>query len=279
MTISGIGGSSALQAQQNIQKTDARIRAALASLASGTRLTQASRDVAALSIASQLQSEVSGLKQASTNLAQASSQVQVADGGAEQVQEIVVKLKDLATQANSPTLSADNRKQINEQAQQLRAEIDRIADKTTFNSQKLLDGSQTGAKALSIDGLLGQESDVSDEKLEIESLSSNNLLGGKAIDLTTQQGASNAIATLGDALNKVTSVRATIGSFQRSVDYTAANIDSVVANQQAALSELRDTDFAAEATESSIASILRNAALAAQVQGNKLSPAILKLVN
>jgi len=277
MTISGIGSSAGLQSQQNIKKANARLQAAIANLASGSKLNKASDNVAALSIATQLQSEVSGLKQASGNLAQAASLTQVADGGAEKIQDLLDKMKELATQANAPTLSEDNRKQLNEQFQQLRAQIDRFAENTTFNSQKLLDGSQNGAKAISVDSLLGEQTDDADT-LEIQSLTSTSLLG-KTLDISTGAGASDAVATLGDALNKVTSVRSTIGSFQRSLDYAAANIDSVVANQQAAISELRDTDFAEGATESSMANIQRNAAIAVQAQAKNLSPALLKLVN
>lgn len=278
MNITGIGGLSGTQSQQNIQKSNARLQTAIANLVSGSRLNKASTDIAALSIASQLQSEVASLKQASNNIAQVSSLTQVADGGAEQIQNIIDKMQAVAAQAKSPTLTEDNRKALNEQFQQLRAAIDRFADSTTFNNQKLLDGNLSGDKEISLAGLLGDENDGG-EALGINSLTSSNLFNGQSLNLLTPEAAGQATVILGDALNKVTSVRASIGAFQQSLNFAAANIDSAVVNQEAARAILQDSDFAESATESSLANIQRNAAIALAAQGNKLTPNLLKLVS
>ena len=119
MNISSLSGLTSLQNQQSIQRSSTKLSAAIAALASGNRLTSASTDIASLSIASQLQSAVSGLKQASSNLAQVSSLAQVADGGASQILEISEQLRNLAQQAGSPTLNDDNRKALNEQFKEL----------------------------------------------------------------------------------------------------------------------------------------------------------------
>lgn len=268
MTITSISGFGGIQSQQT-QRTNARLQAAIASLVSGTRLTQASTDVAALSIASQLQAQTSGLKQISSNLAQVSSLTQVADGGAEQIGAVIQQLQSLASQAQSPTLNPENRKQLNEQFQELTRSIDSIVNGTTFNNQKLLDGTQT----LSLDQVL--DSEVGDST-QIDNLSRGALLGD--LDILSAESASQAFAALGDALNQVTGVRAGLGAFQQSIEFASANVDTALFNQEAARSSIEDTDFLAAATELSQANFQRNAEIALAAQGNRITPAILQLI-
>lgn len=276
MNVSSLSGLSAIQQQQNLQKSGAKLSAAIAAIASGNRLTSASTDIASLSIASQLQSAVSGLKQASGNIVQASSLAQVADGGVSQLQEVAIQLQNLAQQAGSPILNDDNRKALNEQFKQLVQQADSIVASTGFNGKKLLNGDLSDSGALSLDSLLASEGSESGN-LSIENLSSANLFGG-ALNISTPEAAASAFATIGDSLNKLTSVRSSIGSFLQSTDYAAANIDTAIANQEAARSTLQDTDFADAATQQSQAILQQNVALAIAAQGNRLSPALLQLV-
>jgi flagellin len=280
MAIDPISSNIATAAQSGLQRSNNRLQAALASLVSGTKLNRASDDVAALSIASKLQSETAALRQVSSNLAQVASLSQVADGGAAQIQDALQKLKDLAQQANAPIVSEDNRKALNQQFQQLKAEIDRISENTSFNGKKLLDGSISGDNAISVNQTVAAEDAPSndDEALSIPSLSTGSLFSGQSLDILSASGALQASAVIDEALSKVSTARADIGSFQQVANFAAANVDTIVANQQAAVSELSDTDFAAAASEASQARILREAALAIQAQGNRLSPALLKLI-
>jgi flagellin len=277
MSINSLSGLTGLLQQQNLQKSSTKLSATIAALASGNRLTSASTDIASLSTASQLQSAVSGLKQASINLVQASSLSQVADGGAAQLHEITLQLQNLAQQSSSPTLNDDNRKALNEQFQQLVQQIDSIASNTSFNGKKLLNGDLSGSGELSLDSLISSGGNDS-AGLSIDSLNSSNLFDGKSLNISTQDGASNAFAAIADGINNITSVRANIGSFLQSTNYVAASIDSAIANQEAARSTLQDTDFADASTQNSQAVIQQNAALAILAQGNRLTPALLKLV-
>ncbi len=277
MNVSSLSGLTALQSQQNLQKSGAKLSAAIAALASGNRLTSASTDISALSIATQLQSAVSGLKQASGSLAQVSSLGQVADGGISQIQEIVIQLKDLAQQASSPILNDDNRRALSEQFKQLTQQIDSIAGNTSFGGKKLLNGDLSGDNSVSLDKILSADATDSGN-LSIDSLSSDNLFGGASLDISTASGAANAESVLGNVLGKIIGVRANVGSFLQSVDYAAASIDSAIANQEAARSELQDTDFAEAATQQSQATLQQNVALAIAAQGNRLSPALLQLI-
>ncbi|MEK6746764.1 MAG: flagellin [Pseudomonadota bacterium] len=277
MNISSLSGLTGLSQQQNLQKSSSKLSAVIAALASGNKLTSASTDISSLSVAGQLQAAVSGLKQASGNLAQASSLAQVADGGLSQINEIAQQLQNLAQQARSPILNDDNRRALGEQFKQLTAQIDSIAANTSFGGKKLLNGDLNGNSAVSLDSLLSSEGSESGS-LSIENFSSASLFGGSTLNLSSADDAANAFAVIGDALNKVTSGRADAGSFLQSVDYAAASIDSAIANQEAARSTLQDTDFAEASSQQSQATLQQNIALALAAQGNRLTPALLQLV-
>ncbi len=279
MDISSLPGFSSTQQQQNVSRATSKLRSVIETLVSGSRLNQASDDVAALSIASQLQSQTSGLKQISSNLAQASSLTQVADGGIEQIQGALEQLKSLAQQASNPTLNAENREQLNNQFKELTKEIDRLASTTGFNGKSLLNGDISGDNTLSIGSLLSSnEANDQGESLSIDNLSSASLFSGQSLNLQTADGAAQAFAVIGEALGKTISARASVGTFQQSIDFVAANIDSAVVNQEAARSELQDTDFAQASTLLSLFNVQRDAGIALAAQGNRLSPALLKLV-
>jgi flagellin len=276
MNISSLSGLSGLQ-QQNIQKSASKLGAAIVALVSGSKLAPTGSDVASLSVASQLQSSVSSLRQASASLAQISSLAQVAGSGIAQLQSIAEQLQSLAQQASSPVLNDDSRKALGEEFKQLVKQIDDVVSNTKFNDKKLLNGDLSGAGALSLASVFPQE-DGDAGSLSIESFSAADLLGGNALDLSTQESANSAFAVIGDALGKITGARANTGSFLQAVDYAAASIDSATFNQEAARSVLQDADFAEAASQQSQATLKQNAALAIAAQGNRLTPALLQLV-
>jgi flagellin len=279
MAIDPLSGAISAQAQTSIQKSNARLQAALAGLVSGVKVNRPSDDVALLSVASKLASETSGLRQVSVNLAQLSSLTQVADGGAEQVQNLLGKLQELAQQAASPTVNADQRQALNQQFKQISAEINRFTENTTFGNRKLLDGSLSGEKAISLDDAIAAEAgEGTGNRLSIASLSTTSLFEGRSLDILSPESARAALSAIGGALDTTRSVRAEIGAFQQAANFAAANIDSVIANQQAAASTLLDTDFAEASTNASLSNLQNNAALALLAQGNRLTPALLKLV-
>lgn len=277
----GAIGSSVLQ-QQIIERSGDKLQKVISGLLSGRRLNKASDDVAALSLAAQLQSQVSGLKQVSTNLARAVSLTQVADGGLEQVQTGLQQLQALASQAQNSSLSAEAREQLNVQFQQLATEIDRIARDTSFNNRPLLDGSLTSDNTISLESILsptGTSEDGGGTALVIGDVSTDRLFNGESLSLSSVDGATQAFAVVGEALKTVVGERTRVGAFQQAVGFLAANVDSAVINQQAAQAVLQDTDFAEASTQFSLADIQRKASIAIAAQGNNLRPNLLSLIS
>jgi len=275
MTVPTISGISSQQTSQSVSNASSKLQAAIASIISNN--ISASDNVAEVSTASQLQSQTSALKQVSNNLVQGLSLSQVASDGVGQIADALTQLQTLVLQAQSPALNQDNRKQISQQIQQLSNRIDDIASGTSFNGQNLLDGSISGAQAISLSNLLDDSGDNNGD-LSLPSLSSNALFGGQGLDVSTPDSASQSANKIADALNQVANAQSAIGAFQQLVNYAAANVDSALANQQAAQSNIQDSDFAAANTNDALATFQQSASIALAAQSNRLSPALLQLV-
>ncbi len=267
----GINGASS-----SLQKTAARIQNTIAAIVSGNKL-KASQDVASLAIAAQLQSQVSGLRQTAGNISQALSLTQVASDAVDQQLAITDRLQQIATQANSPVVSEEARKSLNNEFKALSEELDRISDQTSFNNKKLLDGtfSLTTKQALGDNDADSVEGDA----LAVDDLSASSLFEGETPDVLTQANAQAALASVAQARETLMSTRAEIGSFGQSLDFAGASIESALFNQEAARSTLADTDFAEASTELALLNLQRNAGLALQAQTKKLPPNLLDLIN
>ena len=153
----------------NTSQQTSRLSSLMTAASSGTRITRALDDIASLSAATSLSSEISGLRAAAQNVNQASSFLQVADGGAEQIGGILDRLAQLSTQANSGALDDNSRAALNTEAQGLLDEIDRISGDTNFNGVPLLDGSLASDTTLRTDATL-EAGDVSANGLITDSI-------------------------------------------------------------------------------------------------------------
>ncbi len=140
--------ASGVATASGIKKSSSRLANAVAALSSGKRITQAMQDIASLAAGTALQTQVTSLRQASLNVSQASSMLQVADGAMGQIGDILQRMQQLSVQANSGALSGSAREGLNREYQQLGEEINRLAGNTNFNNVNLLDGSLSGRDGL-----------------------------------------------------------------------------------------------------------------------------------
>ena len=130
---------SALNAQRNLNKSQNMLQSSLERLSSGLRINKAADDAAGLSISQSFRADIASFKQASKNASQAVAVLQTAEGGMDQIHNMLTRLKELATQAASDNVEG-NRTDINSEATQLISEIDRIANSTEYSGVSLLDG-------------------------------------------------------------------------------------------------------------------------------------------
>lgn len=247
----------------------------MAALASGNRLNQASNDIAALSVATGLQTETSSLRSALQNISQASSFLQVADGGQSQVSMMLDRMGAIATQANSGALSDAAREGLNREFQNLQQEINRISSTTNFNGVNLLDGSINGSDTADFQVGGSAEETVS---MVIGDVSTATLFDGASLDVLSADSAATAMDAIRSAQSYVTSQRANVGSYQEALSYTAANVETAIQNQEAARATLEDTDFASQSTLNALLEVQNKAGIATVAQGNKLNSNILRLL-
>src|SRR4051794_23856844 len=127
-----------LAAQRHLGTNNDNQRNSLEHLASGTRINRAGDDAAGLAISERLKSEIRSLRQASRNTNDGVSLIQVAEGGLNEIGNILIRLRELSIQGASDTIGNQERSFIDKEVQQLKSEIDRISTITEFNGTKLL---------------------------------------------------------------------------------------------------------------------------------------------
>jgi flagellin len=265
-----------IAAQKTLTSNERLMDKAYAQLSSGSRITKAADDAAGLSISETLKSTIRGYNQARRNANDAISMVQVAEGGLGEVSNILTRLRELGVQASSDTVGERERGFIDLEVQQLKNEMQRIAETTRFGSVKLLDGSGD-IYEFQVD----INNDDFADRINFDASAQNvqiSELGVEGFDYTTKDGAREALETLEDAQVAVNGHRATLGAVQNRLISTSENLNMSVENFSAANSRIRDTDIAESSAELARTQILRQASVGILAQANQNTAAALKLV-
>ena len=265
-----------LNAQKNLGFTQRGLNQSLARLSSGYRINQASDDAAGLAISEQLKGQIRGLRQASRNANDGISLVQVAEGGLQEVSNMLIRLRELAVQGSSDTIGDTERKFIDVEYQQLKSEMQRISEVTTFNGRDLLNG--TGGL---IDIQVGTHNDPFKDRISFNASAANaslEALGLTAEGTGTKEMAQTSIDAVDKAIVSVNAIRANFGAMQNRLTSTTANIAVADENLSAANSRIRDADVAAESSELMRNNILTQAGVSVLSQANNTTQLALKLL-
>jgi flagellin len=180
-------------------------------------------------------------------------------------------MRQLAVQAANDTATDTDRQRIQEEVTQLASEIDRIANTTEFNTQKLLNGSFTG-KIFHIGANQNQNMTIDINNMKASAL------GVNGISVATQAKANSAITTIQTAIDKVSVERSKLGAIQNRLEHTIANLGVAAENLSAAESRIRDVDMAQEMMNFTRNQILVQAGTAMLAQANMAPQAVLKLL-
>ncbi|KJC40822.1 flagellin [Bradyrhizobium sp. LTSP885] len=247
---------------------------ALSKLSSGSRITSASDDAAGLAISTRISSDITTLQQAATNASQATSILQTADGGASNISDILARMKSLASESASGTVTDSSRAYINSEFSQLTGEVDSIATGTRYSSQSLLDGSSVFSSGVAV--LVGSTA-ADTITITLTSLTSSSL-GVTSLDVSTLSGATSALSALDTAIDSVSAARATIGAQESRFNFSASSISTQTQNLQSANSVIKDVDIAAEQATLSSAEVKTQAAVSAETAANQMPQYLLKLL-
>ncbi|MGV8146882.1 MAG: flagellin [Alkaliphilus sp.] len=262
----------ALNAHRLLSRNNSKISKTLERLSSGKRINRASDDAAGLAISEKMRAQVKGLKAASRNSLDGISLVQTAEGAMSEVHAMLQRMRELAVQASNGTYNTEDLQTIQNEVEQLLEEIDKIATGTSFNENKLIDGSLASPNGIvfQIGANAGETIEVFVDDLQATAL------GIDGLDLVTSPSA--GIGLLDTAITKVSEVRSTLGAVQNRLEHTIANLDNTAENLTAALSRIEDVDMALEMSEFTKLSILSQAGTAMLAQANQIPQMVLQLL-
>jgi len=267
---------SAINAQRNLVGSQRAIGDSMAKLASGSRINKASDDAAGLAISESFKAQIRSSAMARRNSNDGISMVQTAEGGLNEIGNIVVRLRELGIQAASDTVGETERGMLNKEVTQLKSEVQRIADVTTWGSTKLLDGSSPN-----LDFQVGIHNNEQEDRISFqasENVATLDALGIGGIDFSSKEGAQGALKMLDDAQTHVNGTRANLGALQNRLTATVDNLGVAQENMSAANSRIRDTDVAATSSEMTRNNILLQAGTSTLAQANQSNQLALKLI-
>ncbi len=266
----------AINAQRNLVGSQRQINDSMAKLASGSRINKAADDAAGLAISEGLKAQIRSGVQAQRNANDGISMVQTAEGGLNEIGNIVVRLRELGIQASSDTVGEKERGMLNKEVGQLKSEIQRIASVTTWGTTKLLDGSSP-----KFDFQVGLFNNAEEDRISFnasENVATLDALGLAGIDFSTKEGAQEALGMLDNAQTSVSGTRANLGALQNRLTSTVDNLGVATENMSAANSRIRDTDVAQASSEMTRNNILLQAGTSTLAQANQSNQLALKLI-
>jgi len=251
-------------AQSQLGKTSSALAKNFAKLSSGFRINDASDDAAGMGIVKSMNAQVRSMAVAERNTNDGVSMVQTADGGAEQIHEILTRMRELAVQASNGSLGANDYTNLDTEYQANLSEIDRIATSTKFNGISLLSGAaatknfQVGIGTAATDRI-----GVSFGAADAAGLGVN---GGS---VTSFANAQTAITAIDAGIQSLSTVREGFGSSLNRFSFAVSSLQAGQTNMGAAVSRIRDVDIAKETADMSKNQVLTQAGAAILSQANQ----------
>ena len=266
-----------LNAQRSLARTTGRLTRSFSRLSTGHRIAVAADDAAGLAISERLKAKIRSTDQAARNAQDGISLVQTAEGAMAEINEILIRMRELAIQAKNGTTSAADKDTLNLEFQALIEEVDRIAMTTDFNNTQLLDGSQVGGITLHVGADVTTNDTLLVNLVDIRAQSAG--VGIDALDIGSVLGDFTvAITTIDSAIDTVSGSRGELGAVQNRLMTVIANLAVNSENLQAANSRIVDVDVAQETANLTKLSILQQAAISVLAQANVQPQAALSLL-
>ncbi len=265
-----------INAQKTMGVNTREMQKSMAQLSTGSRITKAGDDAAGLAISENLKSTIRSYGQASRNANDGISMIQTAEQSMGEVSNILTRIRELGIQASSDTIGDQERGFVQSEVDALKAEVQRVAESTTFGSRKLLDG--TGG---TYDIHVGTSANAATDWIGYDASNTNvtiDHLGIGALDFTTKDGARDGLSALDNAQLAVSGSRANLGSLQNRLTSTVDVIGTMSESMSAANSRLRDADIAQTTSDLARNSVLLQGTTSVLSQANMQPNLALKLI-
>jgi len=275
---------SSLNAQRLLGINNDRLAQSVERIASGLRINRGADDAAGLAISESLRSDIRALRQASRNANDGISLLNTAEGSLNEQSGILIRLRELASQASTGTVGSTERQTIQLEFNSLRSEIDRISNTTEFNGQKLIDGSLASGVGTSTQILIQIGLDnTSNSRLNLNSEVNLTAITASALSIdivavSTADAALTALESINSAISAVTQGRGKIGAVQNRLVRSISNLSITAENLQTAESAIRDADIAKEVALLTRNQILVSAATSVLGQANLSPQSVLQLL-
>lgn len=264
----------AIAAQRSLSRTQRDLERVSKQLASGNRFADLTEGAGDFAIAEHLKAQIKGQRAAQFNAENAISFVQIAEGGLNEQNNILIRLRELAVQSASDTFSEQERELLNYEYTQLVQELDRVAQTTRFGSTKLLAGDN---KTFEFQiGSYGTSNDIVKFSSDTNTTASELDISGTSI--SDKGDARDQLETLDEALFKMSQARAKFGAVQSRLESVVNNSGVLVENLEAARSRIADTDVAKAAADFSKQQILQQYQTAVLAQANQFPLGLMRLV-
>jgi flagellin len=255
------------KATNSLNKTNKDLNKILERLSTALRINQASDDAAGLGIAEQLTTQIRGFQQATDNVSDAMSALNIADSTGNQVSDMVQRQRDLALQSSNATLTDSQRQDLNTEYQSLTQEITRISNASQFNTQSVAAGTGLSSGNAIIQAGPNAGDQVTLPKTDFTAAALQ--ISGTSID--TASNATSAIGNLDTALDTLNSQRSTLGSMTNRFESTVNNLSVANINTQAAESVISDQDMAQGLVDLTTQQLLQQSTLSAFSKFNEIS--------
>ena len=260
------------------------LQSSMEKLSSGERINKASDDAAGLAKSEKMRAQIRGLNQASKNVQDGVSFIQVASGYLQETTDILQRIRELAVQSANGIFSDEDRAQVAVEVSQLVAEVDRIASSAQFNGMNLLTGRFSRDSDIVMQFQIGANVDQNIRAyigtMTATALGLKGMQGEEAniISIGSPDEANQTLSTIDEALKNVNKQRADLGAYQNRMEMAQKGIDIAAENTQAAESRIRDTDMASEMVEYTKNQILSQVSTAMISQANSQSSNVLALL-
>lgn len=286
--------AASMSAVDAINRSNSSLATSMERLATGNRINSSANDAAGKQIANRLESQSSGMSQAMRNVSDATAMLQTADGTFDEMNDIMGRMQDLATQAANGTYSDDDRAAMQSEFDELGQQMSDMMQNTTYGGTNLFNGAsglfsggsvtfQVGASSsdtMSVD-ISAQLTSLTSSLSDLSAAFSGDQAGTAGASGTELMDASSANATITkvqDIMAEVGRIQSSLGASINRLNDTAANLQNMKDNTDAAVGNIMDTDYATEASNMTKQQVLMQTGISMLKQSNSMSSMVSSLL-
>ncbi|MBM4304257.1 MAG: flagellin FliC [Deltaproteobacteria bacterium] len=275
MALTILNNLASLNTKRHLEESSDKFAQAAERLSTGRRINKSGDDAAGLSISTTIEGQVRSIQQAKRNAQDALSLMQVAEGGMNDINNLVIRLRELAIQAASDNIGDSERNMVQFEVDQLKQEIDRLSESTRFFDTSLLNGQgRNFVFQIGPDNNENNRLEYDASKLDL----SLSALGLSGVDVSSISSARSSLESIDESMAAITEPRAQLGALQTRLNSISTSLSVYEENMTAAKSRIVDADIAKESAELVKAQVLQKAGVAVLAQANMAPALALKLL-